>query len=72
MLISPWPTVGDHDQLTATEVQALLNVTIDLADDLGTQCAVVVLDPGGDLPGAERPGSVSGDQIERAVRRRPC
>ena len=62
-------TAATHDGgLTATEVRALLNVAIDLAEDLGTACAVVVLDPGGSLRGAERPGTVPGDQLDRAVR----
>ena len=54
-----FPTSAGDDALTATEVRALLNVAIDLADDLGVDCAVVVVDAGGALRGAERPGACS-------------
>ena len=67
MLKKTGDTSGADGTLTATEVRALLNVAIDLADDLDVDCAVVVVDAAGALRGAERPGAVPGEQLDRAL-----
>ncbi len=49
------------------EVRALVNVALDLADDLGIECAVAVVDPDGGLRGAERPGALPGEALDHAI-----
>ena len=41
----------EYDVLSAVEVRVLLGVTLDLADDLDVECAVVVLDGLGEVRG---------------------
>lgn len=53
--------------LSPTEVRALLNVAIDLAEDFGVDCAVVVVDTAGALRGAERPGAVPRNHLDLAI-----
>ncbi|HTI34423.1 MAG TPA: hypothetical protein VL422_12145, partial [Miltoncostaea sp.] len=53
--------------LSAIEVRTLVAVVLDLADDLGFDCAVVVVDRAGALRGAERPGAVPVGHLDAAL-----
>lgn len=61
------PDIGEDGALAPVEVRALLNVALDLADDLGVACAVVVVDRAAPLRAAERPGTVPGEHLDRAL-----
>jgi hypothetical protein len=48
------------------EVRTLVAVVLDLADDLGFDCAVAVVDRAGAIRGAERPGTVPVARLDAA------
>lgn len=49
------------------DARAVVSVALGIADDLGVPCAVVLLDPDGELRLAERSGSVPGRTLRWAV-----
>ena len=49
------------------EARAVVSVALGIADDLGVPCAVVLLDPDGELQLAERSGSVPGRTLRWAI-----
>ena len=53
--------------LTATEVRALIGVVLDLADDMGIPCAVVVVDGWGGVRASERLDGIGPDALDRAA-----
>ena len=54
--------------LDAEQVRALIGIGSDLAEDLGVTCAIAVLDPDGELQGAERHGAAPAGLMVRAIR----
>jgi hypothetical protein len=58
---------GPAAALSAIEVRTLVAVVLDLADDLGFECAVAVVDGAGALRGAERPGGLPVDHLDAAL-----
>jgi uncharacterized protein GlcG (DUF336 family) len=57
----PRPPIGD------AEVRALLNIVLDLAEDFGVACAVVVLDERGEIRAAERPAVAAPTALRAAL-----
>jgi uncharacterized protein GlcG (DUF336 family) len=62
------PRFGQEaDLLSDEEARALVSVVTGIAEDLGVDCAVAVLDSRGDVHVAVRSGQLSGDALASAI-----